>query len=62
MKLTDVIRRPLITEKTTILRDDGKHVVFEVARDANKIDIKRAVEKLLGAKVQESAPASRTAR
>jgi large subunit ribosomal protein L23 len=51
MKLTDVIRRPLVTEKTTLLREDGKTVVFEVARDANKIDVKRAVEKLLGAKV-----------
>ncbi|HTM32665.1 MAG TPA: 50S ribosomal protein L23 [Vicinamibacterales bacterium] len=51
MKLTDVIRRPLVTEKTTLLREDGKTVVFEVAREANKIDVKRAVEKLLGAKV-----------
>jgi large subunit ribosomal protein L23 len=53
MKLTDVIRRPLITEKTTVMREDGRTVVFEVARDANKIDIKRAVEKLLGSKVEE---------
>jgi large subunit ribosomal protein L23 len=52
MKLTDVIRRPLVTEKTTLLREDGKTVVFVVARDANKIDVKRAVEKLLGAKVE----------
>ncbi|MCC7031380.1 MAG: 50S ribosomal protein L23 [Vicinamibacterales bacterium] len=51
MKLTDVIRRPLVTEKTTLLREDGRTVVFEVARAANKIDVKRAVEKLLGAKV-----------
>ena len=51
MKLTDVIRRPLVTEKTTLLREDGKTVVFEVAREANKVDVKRAVEKLLGAKV-----------
>ena len=51
MNLTDVIRRPLITEKTSILREDGKTIVFDVARDANKIDIKRAVEHLLGAKV-----------
>ena len=51
MKLTDVIRRPLITEKTTTLREDGRTLVFEVSRDANKIDIKRAVESLLGAKV-----------
>ena len=51
MKLTDVIRRPLITEKTTTLREDGRTLVFEVAPGATKIDIKRAVEKLLGAKV-----------
>ncbi len=53
MKLTDVIRRPLITEKTTLLREDGQTVVFEVARDANKIQIKQAIEKLLGAKVAD---------
>ena len=53
MKLTEVIRRPLITEKTTTMREDGKTVVFEVAQDANKIDIRRAIEKLLGAKVSD---------
>ena len=52
MKLTDVIRRPLITEKTTVIREDGRTLVFQVAMDANKIDIKRAVEKLLGSKVE----------
>src|SRR5687768_17985674 len=31
----------------------GKTVVFEVSKDANKIDIKRAIEKLLGAKVAD---------
>lgn len=51
MKLTDVIRRPLITEKTTVMREDGHTLVFEVAMDANKIDIRRAVEQLLGSKV-----------
>ena len=51
MKLTDVIRRPLITEKTTILREDGRTMVLQVAAGANKIEIKRAVEKLLGSKV-----------
>ena len=51
MKQTDVIRRPLITEKTTLLREDGRTLVFEVAPHATKIDIKRAVEKLLGTKV-----------
>jgi len=53
MKMTDVIRRPVITEKTTVLREEGgRTLVFEVARDANKIDIKRAVEQLLGSKVE----------
>jgi large subunit ribosomal protein L23 len=51
MKLTDVIRRPLITEKTSILREDGRTLVFQVASNANKIEIKRAVEQLLGSKV-----------
>ena len=51
IKLTDVIRRPLITEKTSILREDGKTIVFEVATRANKVQIKRAVEQLLGTKV-----------
>jgi large subunit ribosomal protein L23 len=52
MKLTDVIRRPLVTEKTTVAREQAMVVVFEVASGATKIDVKRAVEKLLGAKVQ----------
>ena len=52
MKLTEVIRRPLITEKTTVLREDGRTLVFHVLRDANKLDVKRAVETLLGAKVE----------
>ena len=51
MKLTDVIRRPLITEKTSIQREDGRTLVFQVALGANKVEIRRAIEKLLGAKV-----------
>ena len=53
MKLTDVIRRPLVTEKTTQLREDARTLVFEVAAGATKIDIKQAVEKLLGTKVED---------
>jgi large subunit ribosomal protein L23 len=52
MKLTDVLRRPLITEKTTILREDGRTIVFEVAIGATKIEIKQAIERLLGARVE----------
>jgi large subunit ribosomal protein L23 len=51
MKLTDVIRRPLITEKTSLQREDGRTIVFQVAPAANKVEIKRAVEQLLGSKV-----------
>ena len=50
MKITEVIRRPLITEKTTTLREDGRTIVFEVAAGANKVEIRRAVEQLLGSK------------
>jgi large subunit ribosomal protein L23 len=52
VKQTDVLRRPLVTEKTTVIREANNTLVFQVARDANKVDIKRAVEKLLGARVQ----------
>ena len=51
MKLNDVIRRPLVTEKTTVAREARPVIVFEVALDATKIDIRRAVEKLFGPKV-----------
>jgi large subunit ribosomal protein L23 len=53
MKLTDVIRRPLITEKTSILREDGRTLVFQVATGANKTEIRRAIETLLGTKVDD---------
>ena len=51
MKLTEVIRRPITTEKTTVIREEGRTLVFQVATEANKIDIRRAVEQLFGAKV-----------
>ncbi len=51
MKITDVIRRPLVTEKTTIAREGSTVVAFEVAMDATKVDVKRAVQALFGAKV-----------
>ena len=52
MKQTDVIRRPLITEKTSILREDGRTIVFQVAVNANKTEIRRAIEQLFGSKVE----------
>jgi large subunit ribosomal protein L23 len=52
MKLTEVIRRPLITEKTTIQREDGRTIVFQVAAGSTKVEVKQAIEKLLGSKVE----------
>lgn len=45
-----VIKRPLVTEKNSILAEKGVYV-FEVDRDANKQDIKKAVEKYFRVKV-----------
>ncbi len=47
----EIIRRPLITEKGTGLKDHANHYLFEVARDANKIEIRRAIESLFRVKV-----------
>ena len=51
--LYDVIRRPLLTEKSTALKDSQQTLVFEVHRDATKPEIKRAVEVLFDTKVAE---------
>ncbi|WP_420861295.1 50S ribosomal protein L23 [Algirhabdus cladophorae] len=50
-ELYDVIRKPIITEKATMASENGA-VVFEVAIDANKPQIKEAVENLFGVKVK----------
>ena len=47
----DVIRKPIITEKTTMASEHGA-VVFEVAIDSTKPQIKEAVEGLFGVKVK----------
>ena len=49
--LYEVIRRPLITEKSTVLKETQGTLCFEVHRDATKPEIKKAVEQLLGTKV-----------
>jgi large subunit ribosomal protein L23 len=53
MRTQDVIRRPLITEKSTALRDGKNIVAFEVDRRANKIQVKHAVEAQFKVKVAE---------
>jgi len=49
----NVIRRALITEKGTVMRELRNQYYFEVARDATKIDIKRAVEKIFSVQVAQ---------
>ena len=46
-----IIRRPLITEKSTRQKEESRQYVFEVHRDANKIEIQSAVERLFKVKV-----------
>jgi large subunit ribosomal protein L23 len=47
----DLIRRPIITEKATLASESGA-VVFEVAMDATKPEIKKAIEGLFNVKVK----------
>ena len=50
MHLYEVLRRPLITEKSTVLQIEGKYA-FQVAKEATKPQIKQAVEKAFNVKV-----------
>ena len=47
----DIIRAPVITEKSTLVSEHNQ-VIFKVARDASKAEIKEAVEKLFRVKVK----------
>ncbi|MBE9177494.1 50S ribosomal protein L23 [Oculatella sp. LEGE 06141] len=48
--LADLVRRPLVTEKATVLLEENKYT-FEVAPNATKPDIKAAIEELFDVKV-----------
>ncbi|MEE9324507.1 MAG: 50S ribosomal protein L23 [Dehalococcoidia bacterium] len=50
MELLEIVRRPIITEKSTALQDKNKYA-FEVSSKANKIQIKQSVEKAFNVKV-----------
>jgi large subunit ribosomal protein L23 len=49
--LHQIIKKPLVTEKSSLQKDAGQVVAFEVALDANKVEIKQAVEKAFNVKV-----------
>ncbi|HOO41777.1 MAG TPA: 50S ribosomal protein L23 [Syntrophales bacterium] len=51
MEMYQIIKRPLITEKSTLAREESGKYLFEVDRRANKIEIGEAVEKLFKVKV-----------
>jgi large subunit ribosomal protein L23 len=51
LRLEDIIKRPLITEKNTLLMEKGQYS-FEVASEANKIQIKAAVEATFNVRVR----------
>ena len=53
MRIQEVIRRPLLTEKSEQMREGGNTLTLEVHPDATKIDIARAVEAQLKVKVDE---------
>lgn len=51
----DVLRGPLLTEKGTMLKETENKVLFRVAKDANKIEIRKAVEEIFKVKVEAVA-------
>ena len=54
MNANQIIRRPLVTEKSTMMREEGTNILaFEVAPNANKIQVKNAVEQLFKVKVDD---------
>jgi large subunit ribosomal protein L23 len=48
----DVVRRPIVTEKTTVLQGLRNQFAFEVADSANKVEVKKAIEALFHVKVE----------
>ena len=48
-----IVLRPVITEKSTTLKEQNREVCFEVALHANKSEIKKAVEHLFKVKVDD---------
>jgi large subunit ribosomal protein L23 len=52
MNMQDVIRRPVVTEKGVAKKEAERTMCFEVAPDANKIQIRAAVERIFKVKVE----------
>ena len=54
-----VMKKPLFTEKGSNLKETQNKILIEVARDANKVDIKRAIEEIFKVKVEKVSTISR---
>ena len=54
MNKFDVLIRPIITEKTTLLMQENKYT-FQVPLNANKVEIRKAVESIFNVKVEKVA-------
>jgi len=52
-RLMDVLRAPVVSEKTALAADKANQYVFRVATDATKLEIKKAVEKMFDVKVEQ---------
>jgi large subunit ribosomal protein L23 len=51
-RLYDILKAPVVSEKTARLQEQGNQYVFEVRPDATKADVRAAVEKLFSVKVE----------
>jgi large subunit ribosomal protein L23 len=51
MNYYDIVRRPIVTEKSSLMKEMSNQYVFEVATTANKVEIAKAVEQLFKVKV-----------
>lgn len=48
MSARDIIRRPIVTEKSNAMSENGNWITFEVAKDANKLSVAQAVLEIYG--------------
>ena len=51
MNAYSVIKRPIVTEKTSIQKENDNQITFEVAKDANRVQIRKAVEEIFKVQV-----------
>lgn len=62
MKIQDVVRRPVVTEKGVTKKEAERTLCFEVAPEANKVQIRAAVERIFKVKVESVRTVSNTGK